>query len=215
MTELAPPAPDPEDVKPTVRDRRWKVRRWWERLPPGRNGVEGHRLFDRGSAARLRRASRVSDILDEQIVFELHRSLDFKSRKAELTLIPVAVVASVLARVAGDQPWRSLAAVVGRPPGASESGGPKALLSDLRLRRLLSARDADDLLTQMRRTVELADDAALDVGGLAVIILDWLHPDRGDTARSRFAYDYYAAEFPPPPDSAPRVAAPDRIQARS
>lgn len=205
MTESLFLKPDSEDIKPIAGGRRWKVRRWWDRLPPGRNGVEEHRLFDRGSKARLRRASRVTDILDEQVVFALHRELDFKEFKAEQTLIPVAVVASVLARVETDQPWRSLAMIVGRPPGASEKNGPRPRLSALRLRRLLSAREPNDLLTQMRRTVDLADDEALDVGGLAVTILDWLHPDRGDTTRSRFAYDYYAAEFPPPSDAAPET----------
>ena len=72
-----------------------------------------------------------------------------------------------------------------------------AAMSPLRLRRLLQAREPDDLLRQMRRLVDLAGDP-LDVGALATLILDWFDEERGDRVRTLFAYDYYAAGGDPP-----------------
>ncbi|SFU39504.1 CRISPR system Cascade subunit CasB [Methylobacterium sp. 174MFSha1.1] len=189
-----PPA-DPDDVREIPRERRWKIRRWWERLPPGRNGVEPHLLFDRGALARLRRAGTPLDILDEAVVFHLHRGLGYGPRQAADTLVPVAVAACVLARVAADSPARSLATVLGPPYGEANA---QPLLSPLRLKRLTAACDPDDLLRQMRRAVDLAGDRPVDVAGLGETILDWLHPERGDRARATFAFDYHAAAHRPP-----------------
>ncbi|MEH3144197.1 MAG: type I-E CRISPR-associated protein Cse2/CasB [Methylobacterium frigidaeris] len=187
----APSAPEPRSVPRN--QRALPARRWWQRLPPGRAGLPEPLLFDRGSRARLRRAHGPVDILDEPVVFALHRELGFGPQEADRTLIPVAVAACVLARIRTDAPGRGLASVLGRT-----RDGPQALLSPLRLKRLLTARDPDDLLRQMRRAVDLAGDRPVDVGGLAVTVLDWLDPDAGDRARSRFAYDYYAAEHATP-----------------
>lgn len=187
---------DPDEIPEIPRDRRWKIRRWWERLPPGRDGIDPRLLFDRGALARLRRASTPLDILDEPAVFQLHHAL-YERRQAADTLVPVAVVACVLARVAADNPARSLAAVLG-PPYGSRDGEPPPLLSPLRLKRLTAARDPDDLLRQMRRAVDLAGDRPVDVAGLGVTILDWLHPEHGDRVRATFAFDYHAAAHRPP-----------------
>ncbi|MGF3026763.1 type I-E CRISPR-associated protein Cse2/CasB [Methylobacterium aquaticum] len=200
-----PPA-DPDEIPVIARDRRWKIRRWWERLPPGHHGIEAWRLFDRGALARLRRASTPLDVLDEEVVFQLHHGLGYGRRHAADTLVPVAVAACVLARVAADNPARSLAAVLG-PPYGSRDGEPPPLLSALRLKRLTAARDPDDLLRQMRRAVDLADDRPVDVAGLGETILDWLHPERGDRARATFAFEYHAAAHRPP-GRAPEPASP-------
>ncbi len=72
-------------------------------------------------------------------MFQLHHAL-YERRQAADTLVPVAVVACVLARVAADNPARSLAAVLG-PPYGSRDGEPPPLLSPLRLKRLTAARD--------------------------------------------------------------------------
>ncbi len=188
---------DPDEIREIPRDRRWKIRRWWERLPPGRNGVDPRLLFDRGALARLRRASTPLDVLDEEVVYQLHHGLGYGRRQAADTLVPVAVAACVLARVAADNPARSLATVLG-PPYGSRDGEPPPLLSPLRLKRLTAARDPDDLLRQMRRAVDLADDRPVDVAGLAETILDWLHPEHGDRVRATFAFDYHAAAHRPP-----------------
>ncbi|MGE7415709.1 type I-E CRISPR-associated protein Cse2/CasB [Methylobacterium tarhaniae] len=188
---------DPDEIPEIARGRRWKIRRWWERLPPGHNGIEAWRLFDRGALARLRRASTPLDVLDEEVVFQLHHGLGYGRRQAADILVPVAVAACVLARVAADNPARSLAAVLG-PPYGSRDGEPPPLLSPLRLKRLTAARDPDDLLRQLRRAVDLAGDRPVDVAGLGETVLDWLDPERGDRVRAAFAFDYHAAAHRPP-----------------
>ncbi len=50
----------------------------------------------------------------------------------------------------------------------------------------------------MRRAVDLAGDRPVDVAGLGVTILDWLHPEHGDRVRATFAFDYHAAAPPAP-----------------
>ncbi|MGX7703225.1 type I-E CRISPR-associated protein Cse2/CasB [Methylobacterium sp. Gmos1] len=198
------PPVDPDDIREIHRDRRWKIRRWWERLPPGHNGIEAWRLFDRGALARLRRAATPLDVLDEAVVFHLHDALGYGRRHAADTLVPVAVAACVLARLAADNPARPLAAVLGPPYGEANA---QPLLSPLRLKRLTAARDPDDLLRQMRRAVDLAGDRPVDVAGLGETILDWLHPERGDRARATFAFEYHAAAHRPP-GRAPEPASP-------
>lgn len=167
------------------------AREWWSGLQPA--GAEGNpnHFADRGALARLRRASSPLDVLDEEAVFDLYRRLGFLRDYYHQTLVTVAVTASVLARVRVDDPTMKVASEAGRI--CSKSQGREArVLSPGRLRRLLAARDPDEVHRQMRRLVDLCGPR-LDVGGLAVLILDWFDEDRGRSARSRFAYDYYAA----------------------
>ncbi|OAS18946.1 type I-E CRISPR-associated protein Cse2/CasB [Methylobacterium platani] len=189
-----PPA-DPDDVPEIPYDRRRRIRRWWDRLPPGRAGLEPHLLFDRGARARLRRAASPLDVLDEEVVHHLHHGLGYGRWNAADTLVPVAVAACVLARVKADNPARPLAAVLGPPYGVKDA---QPLLSPLRLKRLTTARDPDDLLRQMRRAVDLAGDHPVDVAGLGETILAWLDSEHGDRARALFAYEYHAAAHRPP-----------------
>ncbi|WP_245292051.1 type I-E CRISPR-associated protein Cse2/CasB [Methylobacterium tarhaniae] len=164
-------------------------------------------MFDKGSIARLRRASSPFDVLDEAVVFELYRGLDFKHEHAADRLVPVAVVACVIARVRAHKPDLKLETVLGSPrpkSGQSEDGTgkdkakaddkPKPVLSGMRLKRLMAARDPEDLLRQMRRAIDvLGNNPAVDVGALAVTILNWLHPERCDQTRAMFAFEYHAA----------------------
>ncbi len=178
-------------------DERWsKAVRWWRRLQPIIDD-KPNPLADRGALARLRRASTPLDVLDEEAVFDLHRTLGYGRGNADKTLVPVAIAASVLARVREHEPGRTPARAAGRERFADREL-ETARLSPGRLRRLLAAREPDEVLRQMRRLVDLCGPA-LDVGALAVLILDWFDDEeRGRKARTRFAYDYYAAAGDPP-----------------
>ncbi|WP_165795733.1 type I-E CRISPR-associated protein Cse2/CasB [Methylobacterium frigidaeris] len=190
-------------------ERQEAARAWWDRIPSGGEVKNREFLFDKGSIARLRRASSPFDVLDEPVVFELYRKLCFKHEQAAYRLVPVAVVACVIARVSADQPERRLETILGSPRSKSgqvedragkdknKAGDkPKPLLSGTRLKRLMAARDPEDLLRQMRRAIDLlGKSTAVDVGALAVTILDWLHPERCDRTRAMFAYEYHAAGY--------------------
>ncbi len=145
---------------------------------------------DRGALARLRRAATPLDVLDEAAVFALHRSLGYGQGRAGETLLPVATAAAVLAHVRSHDPAAKPARAVGRA-SLADHAYETAALSPQRLKRLLQAREPDDLLRQMRRLVALAP-GHLDVGALAVLVLDWNDEGRGPRLRSRFAYDYHA-----------------------
>ncbi|ACL60257.1 type I-E CRISPR-associated protein Cse2/CasB [Methylobacterium nodulans] len=182
-------------------DRRRAVRRWWQNLQPLRSDGTANPNADRAALARLRRASSVLDILDEAVVFSLHRALGYGRARAAETLVPVAVTAAVLAHVRAHDPAAKPARVVGRA-SLADHDYETACLSPLRLKRLLQAREPDDLLRQMRRLVALAD-RPLDVGALALLILGWADEERGPRIRSRFAYEYHAAAGDPPGSPAP------------
>jgi len=193
----APHVPELRDVPPAERDERRRIaRRWWQSLQPLRPDGTPNRDADRGALARLRRAATPLDILDEEAVFDLHRRLRFGRGKSDETLVHVAIAASVLAGVREHDPERKPARAAGRERFADRDL-ETAALSPGRLRRLLAARDPDEVHRQMRRLVDLCGPK-LDVGALAVLILDWFDEERGRRARTRFAYDYYAASGPPP-----------------
>lgn len=168
---------------------------WWSAIQPMRNG-KPNPTADRGALARLRRAVAPIDIFDEELVFDLHKRLGFGRTRVEETLPRIAVTAAVLAHVREHDTARMPARAVGWQ-NLADARLDTAAMSPMRMRRLLQAREADDVLRQMRRLVELAD-RRLDVGALAVLILDWLDPGRGERARTLFAYEYYAAGGPPP-----------------
>lgn len=208
MNEMA--ARDADEPE-TRRDPRIAAARlWWQNLQPLRSDGRPNPNVDRGSLARLRRAASAADILDEEAVFGLHRRLGYGRANAERTLLPVAIAAAVLAQVRQDSRERRPARAAGRT-SLADTKLETAILSPLRLRRLLQAREPDDVLRQMRRLVQLTGDP-LDVGALAVLVLDWFDEERGASARMRFAYDYYAAAGDPP-GAAPDPTSPSAEQA--
>jgi len=168
------------------------AREWWSGLQPAGSEGNPNHFADRGALARLRRASSLLDVLNEEAVFDLYRRLGFLRDYYHQTLVTVAVTASVLARVREDDRERPIARAAGRER-FDDKKLETAALSPGRLRRLLAARDPDEVHRQMRRLVDLCGPR-LDVGGLAVLILDWFDEERGRRARSRFAYDYFAAQ---------------------
>ena len=192
MTQVTAPPSGGSDATDRSRSdkspRRDRAHRWWQRLQPRNDDDSPNPNADRGSLARLRRASTPTDILDEEAVFALHRSLGYGRSD---TFVPAAVAAAVLAHVRAHVPGRTPARAVGRTSFADRDL-ESAAMSPFRLRRLLQAREPDDVLRQMRRLVEIAD-RKLDVGALATLILDWFDERRADRVRTLFAFDYYDA----------------------
>jgi len=99
------------------------------------------------------------------------------------------VVAATLAHVREDDPEHK---PVARAIGRATINDEEALLSELRFRRLLEADTPEELMTGMRRLVQIAG-GRLNVDDLARSILNW-----GDVVKRRWAFDYYAAGIAKP-----------------
>ena len=174
------------------------ARRWWRALQPYRGDGSPNPTGDRAALAQLRRAADIKDILVDEAVIELHRQLGFEGRSADKTLPWVAATASALAHVREDDRRRP-ARAVGRA-SFEDKNFETAAMKPLRFRRLLAAREPDEVAREMRRLVQLAE-GKLDVGTLATAILAWPHPEWGDSVRTHWAYDYFAAG-----DAAPSIS---------
>ncbi len=182
-------------------DSRAAARDWWGGMQPSFSGGRSNPGADRAALAQLRRAAGVAEMLGHEAVFDLYRRCDFARDDVTHRLPWVAAAALVLAHVRQSRSGgRPLAAVVGR---RSFDDAVSAPMSALRFRRLLAAREPDDLVRHLRRALALAGrDAAIDVGVLAADILSWPDPEAGARVRTRWAFDYHAAG-----DAAPAAAA--------
>ena len=142
---------------------------WWNGL---RDGSGRHRA----SLAHMRQAHTPLDIVQEPAALLLVTRL----RPFGCDDDRVAILAGVLALVREDQK-----ALVPRALGRSSLDDERsARLSEGRFRRLMQA-DADELLPQMRRLVQLAGGTA-NVRDLADGILYW-----GDRVRKKWTFEYY------------------------
>jgi CRISPR system Cascade subunit CasB len=164
-----------------------KAREWWERLQPSKNSDEHARGGDRAALARLRRCATWMEAAAEAETALLFRRTGLGD---EMRLPRVAVLAVVLAHVRSDETLK-IASSIG-PQGGDEAA---ALLSPLRLRRLLTTEGDDALLTAFRRLVALKGGSA-NVADLAQQILNW----QSERTRMRFAFDYWQAGQAAPSD---------------
>jgi CRISPR system Cascade subunit CasB len=163
---------------------------WWNQL---QSRDRGGRLVpgDRATLARLRRSATVMEAATESAAAVLYQKLAFAH--VEQDLARAAMVAAVLAHVREDTKV-PLARAIGTPRAGD---GSAALVSTLRLRRLMAARDPDDLLTLFRRTVAILGDTA-NVRDLARELIAWTDERFGDISRTQFAFAYHnAAQFAP------------------
>jgi CRISPR system Cascade subunit CasB len=152
---------------------------WWNDLNP-RTTEDGSWIKgDRGALARLRR-SNLEAAAVEPTTIVLFESL--KQKYIE-DLGRVAALAGVLACVR-----ENMKVPVARAIGPNAEGN--ALVSPLRVRRLLAAKGDDAILTAFRRLVAQMEGKA-SVGDLARNILLWDKGETGDKQRMRFAFDYY------------------------
>jgi CRISPR system Cascade subunit CasB len=183
------------------------ARRWWVELQP--TGPDGtpNRDGDRGALARLRRAESLAESMAEGATLRLYTALGLPREEMEVRrwLPQVAVLAHVLAHVRADEPpgeggcRRSAIAAVGR---RSMDDKDSAALKPIRFRRLLAAREPEELMREMRRLAALAD-RRLNVADLTGAILYW-----NDDTRARWAFDYHAAGMAAPRASGETGATP-------
>jgi CRISPR system Cascade subunit CasB len=155
---------------------------------------------DRAALAKLRRASSVMDAAAEPATADLYEKLGFA--RPERDLARAAVVAAVLAHVREDTRDK-VAQAIGTPRAGD---GSTALVTPLRLKRLLAAREPDDVLIAFRRVVAILDKRA-NFRDLAKQVLAWTDGERGDLTRTIFAFDYHGAGSFAPGDE-PETASP-------
>lgn len=174
------------------RNSRAEAARWWEGMQPSRPDGRTNPAADRAGLSQLRRAASVADMLGHGAVLDLYRRCRLGRNEAEEHLPWVAAAALVLVHVRQPRSGgQRLAEAVGRRRFDDEASAP---MSGLRFRRLLAAREPDDVVRQLRRALALPRrDADVDVGQLAADILAWRDADAGARVRTRWAFDYHAA----------------------
>jgi CRISPR system Cascade subunit CasB len=155
---------------------------------------------DRAAIARLKRVSSVMEAAAEPATADLFRLLGFDRQYATRDLPRAAVIAAVLSHVS-ERRAEPMARAIGTPRGGADS---TPLVTPLRLKRLLAAREPDDVLVQFRRTVAILGGAA-NVRDLAHQLLAWTDEERGDLTRTRFAFDYHGAGAYAPPATQPET----------
>lgn len=158
---------------------------WWKSLQPGE---DGRFRGDRATLARLRRVSSIMEAAADPATAELFRKLGFEQRFAEGELPRAALIAAVLAHVRDDSKEK-LARAIGTPRGGE---GTTALVSPLRLKRMIAAREGDELLIAFRRAIAIMGHAA-NVRDVARQLLLWTDDRTADSARTRFTFEYHNA----------------------
>lgn len=164
------------------------ARAWWSMLQPKPGtGYAG----DRAALARLRRCATILAAMSEPATLDLFRRMGFSRTNAGRDLPRAALLAAVLANVRDDTGKPRFAEAIGAPPGGKPAD---AKLKPSRFKRLIAAREPDDLLTAYRRAVALLDGRA-DVRDVARQLLAFTDPveQRADLARTLFAFAYHGA----------------------
>jgi CRISPR type I-E-associated protein CasB/Cse2 len=167
--------------------------RWWNTLRP-ESRSDGSRAGNPGALARLRRADLCGAAMEE-VTIDLFKKLEpISPLPRNLLFERAALVAAVLAHVR-EHDGRKVAAVAGE----KMPDGEQHVLHPLRLRRLFAARNSTDCLIAFRRLVALLGNKA-NVADLSQTLFDWPDELRGDTRRTRWAFDYYGAGSAAPED---------------
>ena len=155
------------------------LRAWWRALED-----------DKGERAALRRTANLTGVM---LSPAFHRLLNDLRRAgfgiSDSRYPKLAAIAGLAARIKGED-GESLATTMGTP----RSGGGKAAVSELRMRRLLASNDIEELYTLLRRALALLDNRA-SLADLAATIWNWVPMDEKNPydPRRQMAYDYYAA----------------------
>lgn len=155
------------------------LRAWWK-------GLED----DKGERAALRRAASLTEVM---LSPAFHRLLNELRRAgfgiSDSRYPKLAATAGLAARIRGED-GAGMAASMGTP----KSGGSKAVVSELRMRRILACNDIEELYMLLRRALALLDNRS-NLADLAATVWNWVPMDekRPNDPRRQMAYDYYAA----------------------
>lgn len=169
------------------------ARDWWKyHGPPDENDTANSSRGDRAGFARLRRADNVLESAVEPATINLFRSVGFNRTFACRDLPRAALIAGVLATVRENDRTTKVGRAIGLPRGGDAT---TALITPLRFKRIVTAREPDDLLIAFRRMVAIMGRKA-NVTDLARILLSFTDPskERADLARTLFAFDYHDAD---------------------
>ena len=194
--------PTPADAEPVTRQRWSKHRtraeaayRWWNTLQPQQH-ERGTTPGDRATLARLRRSGSPLELAVEPATADLFHKLKFDSanpteRRIDQEITTTAVLAGVLAHIRtsarAERDW------LARAMGGKR--GDRAVVSAIRMKRFMAAREPEDVLRQFQRILAMLGDTA-DVRNVAENVLAWLDPSAaGDRARTRFAFAYHGTAF--------------------
>ena len=160
--------------------------KWWLALQPNEKGYRG----DRASLAKLRRASSIMEAATEPVTANLFSKLGFERNSAHCDLPRAALVAAVLAHIRDDNRGETLARAISTPRGSVET---TERITPLRLKRMIAAREPDDLLIGFRRTIAILG-ATANVKDVARQLLLWTDDQHSDRARTMFTFDYHDAD---------------------
>lgn len=155
---------------------------WWHELNPQNGLRSGHY---RAALAHLRRAGTPLEAIQEAATLSLIQRLPHYRNKDR-----IAALAGILAWVRENDD-RRVARVVGRDSLDNE----KAVMSEVRFRRLLQVVEDEELMEAMRRLVRLSD-RKVNVCDLSNSVLYW-----GDRVRKRWVFDYYGVSLAAPSTS--------------
>lgn len=148
----------------------------------------------RSARARLRRAGKLVEVMQEPEALRLIEALSSEHREQRESADRVAILAGILAFVE-EKDDRKFARAIGRAALSDET----AIVSEIRFRRLLQT-PGGELLDPMRRLIRLAGGKA-NVHDMAFSVLRW-----GDGVRKRWIFDYYGVSASASPrESAPPV----------
>lgn len=159
------------------------LRAWWKSLED-----------DKGERATLRRAANLTGVM---LSPAFHRLLNDLRRAGfgipDSRYPKLAAIAGLAARIKPphlDDGDKSLATSMGTP----KINGGKAVVSELRVRRLLACDDIEELYTLLRRALAMLDNRT-SLADLATTIWNWVPMDEKSPydPRRQMAYDYYAA----------------------
>lgn len=140
---------------------------WWQGLDK-----------KRGDRAELRRCATLSEVVFTPAYHRLRIGMSkFGSVKAE----SLALVAGLAACVKNDLPGNSMA----QQMATGKSDG-SARVSGLRFRRLLKAKEPEELFTAMRRVLGLLG-GTVNLQSLAASVYYW-----NDRTRKQWAFEYYS-----------------------
>ncbi|MBF0169348.1 MAG: type I-E CRISPR-associated protein Cse2/CasB [Alphaproteobacteria bacterium] len=148
---------------------------WWRTLNP-ENGP-----INRGALARLRRADDPVELAFIDEAAKLSRRLQADTPEA---MMKAARIAHLLAHVR-DNAFPKVARALG-----PQSGDESAVMSEARFRRLLQARDDEDLDRRLIRAVKMLK-GTVNVADLANAVWWWNERTRRD-----WAFNYFNAPLP-------------------
>lgn len=176
---------------PDTPNDRWKYLIMWRKAldTTGADREGGLNIANRGDRAALRRCRTIDEVLLQPAFYQIREGLrkdgfEFRFTDADERL---AAVVGLVAWIDTDDRSKPFRQQLGRRRPDSDA----ALLSGLRFRRMLEARNRDELFELLRHTIDLLG-RSVHVPDLANDVYYWA-PDSKNSTRRNWAEGYYTA----------------------